>query len=99
MTPKQKAKELILKFAFKGAQHEGEAKKFALIAVDEILHILWHTHKNESEYRFWQEVKHEIEKITNSEQEPRDINKCQYCGLENDNHKLSCPVIKVTMII
>ena len=26
-------------------------------------------------------------------------NKCQYCGLENENHKLSCPVIKVTMII
>jgi len=26
-------------------------------------------------------------------------NKCQYCGLENGNHKLSCPVIKITMII
>ena len=26
-------------------------------------------------------------------------NKCQYCGLENDNHKLSCPVIKITMIL
>jgi rubrerythrin len=26
-------------------------------------------------------------------------NKCEYCGLENGNHKLSCPVIKVTMII
>jgi hypothetical protein len=37
MTPKEKAKELVLKFAFKGAQHEGEAKKFALIAVDEIM--------------------------------------------------------------
>lgn len=36
-TPKEKAKELVLKFAFKGAQHEGEAKQFALIAVDEII--------------------------------------------------------------
>lgn len=26
-------------------------------------------------------------------------NKCEYCGLENGNHKLSCPVIKVTIII
>lgn len=37
MTPKEKAKELVLKFAFKGAQHEGEAKQFALIAVNEII--------------------------------------------------------------
>jgi len=26
-------------------------------------------------------------------------NKCQYCGLENGNHKLSCPVIRITMMI
>ena len=26
-------------------------------------------------------------------------NKCQFCGLENDNHKLSCPVIKITMLL
>jgi hypothetical protein len=25
--------------------------------------------------------------------------KCQYCGLENDNHKLSCPVIKITILL
>ena len=37
MTPKEKAEELVLKFAFKGAQHEGEAKTFALIAVDNII--------------------------------------------------------------
>lgn len=37
MTPKDKALELVLKFAFKGAQHEGEAKTFALIAVDNII--------------------------------------------------------------
>jgi hypothetical protein len=28
-----------------------------------------------------------------------DNNICQYCSLENGNHKLSCPVIKITMII
>jgi hypothetical protein len=28
-----------------------------------------------------------------------DYAKCAYCNLENDNHKLSCPVIKVTMLL
>jgi hypothetical protein len=32
-------------------------------------------------------------------EKPKEITKCQYCGLENDNHKLSCPVIKVTMLL
>jgi hypothetical protein len=32
-------------------------------------------------------------------EKPKENTKCQYCGLENDNHKLSCPVIKITMII
>jgi hypothetical protein len=32
-------------------------------------------------------------------EKPKETTKCQYCGLENGNHKLSCPVIKVTMII
>jgi hypothetical protein len=36
------------------------AKQCALIAVDEIIDLLWHTHRNETEYRYWQEVKHEI---------------------------------------
>jgi hypothetical protein len=59
MTPKEKAKELILKFAFKGAQHEGEAKKFALIAVDEVLGYMG----SDRGYQFWKEVKQEIEKL------------------------------------
>lgn len=59
MTPKEKAKELILKFAFKGAQHEGEAKKFALIAVDEIIKAL----DSDRIIYVWQEVKQEIEKL------------------------------------
>jgi len=24
---------------------------------------------------------------------------CEHCGLQNGNHKLSCPVIKVTMLL
>jgi hypothetical protein len=60
MTPKEKAKELVLKFAFKGAQHEGEAKTFALIAVDEILGLIF---LSQAEINYWQEVKQEIEKL------------------------------------
>lgn len=58
MTPKEKAKELVLKFAFKGAQHEGEAKQFALTAVDEII-----LYSNILEIYYWKEVKKEIEKL------------------------------------
>lgn len=61
MKPKEKAKELILKFAFKGDQQEGEAKKFALISVDEILKEYWsHDTKRRD---WWQEVKEEINKL------------------------------------
>jgi hypothetical protein len=28
-----------------------------------------------------------------------DNNVCEYCHLENGNHKLSCPVIKITMLL
>jgi len=41
-----------------------------------------------------------VSKLTLEEfKKQKENNMCQYCGLENDNHKLSCPVIKVTMII
>ena len=66
MTPKEKAKGLVLKFAFKGAQHEGEAKQFALIAVDEILNQ-YHIKNAAFEFyevrNYWQEVKEEINKL------------------------------------
>lgn len=63
MTPKEKAKELVLKFAFKGAQHEGEAKQFALIAVDEIIQELyeWGEVWMKRRITYWTEVKQEIE--------------------------------------
>jgi len=40
-----------------------EAKECALIAVNQIIEILWHTCKNENEYRYWLEVKEEIQKL------------------------------------
>ena len=70
MKPKEKARDLIIKFAFKGAQHEGEAKTFALIAVDEILTVVKFYEKqncrlliDNMKVLYWQEVKQEIEKL------------------------------------
>lgn len=66
MTAKEKAKELIKRY-YRDSDLLVEdlswiqAKECALIAVDEILAILWHAHKNESEYRYWQQVKSELE--------------------------------------
>lgn len=69
--PKQKAKELFLKFRqippfspYTGID-DGEAKQCALIAVDEIIEVL---DGNESHWKYqttnyWHEVKQEIEKI------------------------------------
>ena len=97
MTPKEKAKELVYKFypsvQWKLGQEDclDRAKQCALIAVEMMI--------EETRTKYWYDVKQEIEKITKSKQKPREINKCQYCGLENGNHKLSCPVIRITMII
>ncbi len=71
MSPKEKARDLIIKFAFKGAQHEGEAKTFALIAVDEIEKALTDCGSGDSfqriildaEFRYWDKVKMEINKL------------------------------------
>lgn len=65
MTPKEKARDLIIKFAFKGAQHEGEAKTFALIAVDEIINsiVIIDLTAAENQFTYWEEVKQEIEKL------------------------------------
>lgn len=75
MGEKEKAKELIEKFIpyahfwvhdF-GNQKDynierlENAKQCALICVDEMLHVSWFTHKNKIEYRYWQNVKTEIE--------------------------------------
>jgi hypothetical protein len=60
MTPKEKAKELMLKYYNAIPMNTVSfAKQFALLAVDEILKV---THTN-MEDRYWQEVKQEIEKL------------------------------------
>jgi hypothetical protein len=63
MEAKLKAIELVDKFWDELEIGFINSKKCALIAVDEIIDLLWHTHKNETEYRYWQEVKEEIEKL------------------------------------
>jgi hypothetical protein len=78
MTPKEKARELVLMFLpyvaiddiWEGNQYlqkRGNAKKSALIAVDEILNAITFNMYDEEEYNkvndFWEEVKSEIEKI------------------------------------
>jgi hypothetical protein len=59
MTPKEKAKELVEKYAI---WSWNEAKQCALIAVDEILKALPEDYQNDI-WSYWQEVKQEIEKL------------------------------------
>jgi hypothetical protein len=58
MTPKEKAKELVDKFRISKAITEGYGKQFALIAVDEILSVVWYV---PVDIEYWQDVKKEIE--------------------------------------
>ena len=66
MTPKQKAKELVGKFIHHAESfHDNHhAKQCALICVDEILKELkrGNIHRG-TVYKYWQEVKQEIEKL------------------------------------
>jgi len=63
MTPKQKYKELVDKFKdIKDAYYiDEQAKKRALIAVDEIINAIEYL-DDDSEY-FWEQVKQELEKL------------------------------------
>jgi hypothetical protein len=72
MTPKEKAKEIFLKFALYiragymfDEEADEDAKKCALIAVDEILNVLIGIYDYDYEVLnpYWQEVKQEIEKL------------------------------------
>jgi hypothetical protein len=69
MTAKEKAIELVKKFRryacmgrfeCKYERHQN-AKKIAIIAVDEILNLCWNGNKTALD--FWNEVKQEIEKL------------------------------------
>jgi hypothetical protein len=66
MVPKEKANELVQLFTFSCRECDN-AKESALIAVDEIIKAInfdWMDVQNlESEHRYWQEVKQEIEKL------------------------------------
>lgn len=59
---KEKAKELFNKFC-STRMYDDQAKQCTLIVVNEILNVLWHTHKNEEVWRYYLEVKTEIEKL------------------------------------
>lgn len=67
MTPKQKANELVWKYSralqIWDEENSLKAIQCALIAVDEILRVLWNTHKNETYLLYYLEVKQEIEKL------------------------------------
>ena len=65
MTPKEKAKALVDKFTVVGLQQRNEGIQCALIAVDEIIHVIdWHEFEtpNEELY-YWNQVKEEINKL------------------------------------
>lgn len=71
MTPREKAEELVEKFVNANFCFIGElegkpyptAKECALITVDEILDVLWDNGTSSNYYKYWQEVKNEIEKL------------------------------------
>jgi hypothetical protein len=67
MTPKEKALQLITRFQHPLSEksdtdclHIEVAKECALIAVDEILSVVWYV---PVDIEYWQEVKQEIEKL------------------------------------
>jgi hypothetical protein len=62
MTPREKAKELFEKFRIHSPVWEvkDDAKKCALIAVNEILGLIF---LSQAEINYWQEVKHEIQNL------------------------------------
>ncbi len=73
MTPKEKAEELLKKMLGKNPNRQDgisridviQAKQCALIAVDEMLKQCWDYRDIdlEASYDYWNEVKHEIEKL------------------------------------
>jgi len=70
MKPKEKAKQLVKIFQFETEINEiiakfqkHKAKQCALIAVDEILKCHIWKYNSIEPYKYWQEVKHKIEKL------------------------------------
>lgn len=64
MTPKEKAKELMLKYYELIPMNTiSFAKQCALIAVDEIIEEAYFSNGYYQRHKYWQEVKQEIEKL------------------------------------
>ena len=65
MTPKEKAKELVEQFTFRCEEcnYDWNAKQCALIAVDELIDNYEEKYKYCLTKIYWEEVKHEIEKL------------------------------------
>jgi len=74
MTPREKAKELVDTYKFVLWSEDtqcgdeilctGIAKRCALISVDEIIEALsFHSWQNRNEIEYYEEVKHEIQKL------------------------------------
>jgi hypothetical protein len=68
MTPKEKARNLVMKYwklnyDWDGGTKDQWAKEGALIAVDEILNVIIGSYDYELENNYWLEVKQEIEKL------------------------------------
>jgi hypothetical protein len=67
MTPKEKAEELFEKFNnpdTKYYPYVHNAQQCALIAVSEIKRCIdWHIYPLDKEWRYWEEVKQELEKL------------------------------------
>jgi len=69
ITQQEIAKEIVRKYYQWGTRKKGqtlswqESKQCSLIAVDNIIEAYWKTHTNENVFRYWFEVKQEIEKL------------------------------------
>jgi hypothetical protein len=66
ISAKEKAKELVDNFTFmcKECDYDWNAKKCALIAVDEIMKSIgWHDMDESNKDTFWDDVKNEIQKL------------------------------------
>ncbi len=64
-TPKEKAQELVESMAFscRECDYEAKAKQCALITLDEIIEALKNNAANSASWKYFEEVKQEIEKL------------------------------------
>ena len=65
MTPKEKAIQLVesMSFSCRECDYEAKAKQCALITLDEIIEALKNNAANSASWKYFEEVKQEIEKL------------------------------------